>query len=50
MKKFRQFLKVYILSTNPISFKFDKQGYVYVEHKICKYGKNILSSFRDTRG
>ena len=26
------------------------QGEVYVEHKICKFGRNPLSTFYDTKG
>ena len=37
-------------TTTLISFKFNMYGYVYIEHTICKFGKNQLSSFRDTRG
>ena len=51
VKKMGQFLEAYILhTTNPISFKFDMQGHVYVEHKICKFGRNPPGSLRDTRG
>ena len=40
VKKIWQFLEVYIFyPTNPISFKFVMQGYVYVEHEICKFEK-----------
>ena len=51
VKKMGQLLEVYILhTTNPISFKFVMLGHVYVEHKICKFGRNSPSSLRDTRG
>ena len=51
VKKIGQRLEAYILhTTNPISFKFVMLGHVYVEHKICKFGRNPPSSLRDTRG
>ena len=36
--------------TNLISLKFSMSGHVYVGNKICNFGKNQLSSFRDMRG
>ena len=51
VKKMGQFLEVYILrTTDAISFKFVTYSHVYVEHKICKFGRNPPSSLTDTRG
>ena len=45
VKKIVQFLEVYnLFTTNPISFTFVMSEHVYVEHKLCKFDKNPLST------
>ena len=53
VKKIGQFLEEYISCSPVIRFPSNvicKVMYVYVEHIICKFDKNLLSSSQDTRG